>query len=58
MRKDFLSVLESFNSENLKKEQLLFSQMPFLKNITSSNTKDALLNYFKQVSSSRGKCLT
>ncbi|KAL4470274.1 hypothetical protein ABPG74_011885 [Tetrahymena malaccensis] len=58
LRNDFLKILENFNKENQLKEQLLYSQMPFLKLITSSSTKEALMLYFKNQSTTRGKYLT
>ncbi|EAR89570.2 zinc finger, C2H2 type family protein (macronuclear) [Tetrahymena thermophila SB210] len=58
LRNDFLKILENFNKENQLKEQLLYAQMPFLKLITSTSTKEALMLYFKNQSTTRGKCLT
>ncbi|KAL4502372.1 hypothetical protein ABPG72_011959 [Tetrahymena utriculariae] len=58
LRNDFLKILENFNKETQLKEQLLYSQMPFLKLITSSSTKEALMLYFKNQSTTRGKYLT
>lgn len=58
MRREFLQVQENFNKEALEKDRVLLIVMPFLKQISSSGTKDAFGHYFKNETFSKDTVLT
>lgn len=58
MRREFLSVQENFNKEAIEKDRILVTVMPFLKQISSTGTKEAFGHYFKNETLFKGSVLT